>query len=135
VLYAAMVVVAFVPPGSHALTPLQLAGMATGGVFLVGLCYVWLAFAEPQGGRDRTAQTPSADPVPVQPRPEPIRPHPQFTVALTPSSRTVDNRGRQPHLAAPRPPSGHSPRQPGHPGPTGEAGPEPKPRSRNGAES
>jgi hypothetical protein len=125
VLYAAMVVVACVPPGLHALTPLQLAGMATGGVFLVGLCFMWLAFAEPQdGGGNRTAQTPSADPVPVQPRPEPTQPHPRSTVALTPSSRTVDGGGRQPHLAAPRSPSGYSPRQPGQPGPTGEAEPE-----------
>lgn len=74
VLYATMAVVAFVPQGSSALTPLQLAGMATGGVFLVGLCFVWLAFAEPQDGRNRTAQPPTADdPVPVPPRPEPTR--------------------------------------------------------------
>jgi hypothetical protein len=68
-----MVAVAFVPQGSFAVTPLQLAGMATGGVFLVGLCFVWLAFAEPQDG-NRTAQPPTADdPVPVPPRPEPTR--------------------------------------------------------------
>ncbi len=132
VLYAAMVVVAFVPPGSHALTPLQLAGMATGGVFLVGLCFVWLAFAEPQDRRNQTAQTPTADPMPVPPRPEPTRPHPRSTVALTPSPRPVDDRGRQPYSAAPRFPSGHPPRQPGHLGPTGGTGPEPMPRSRTG---
>ncbi|MGY1829112.1 hypothetical protein ACI8AA_01640 [Geodermatophilus sp. SYSU D01180] len=74
VLYAAMTAVAFVPRGTFALTPLQLAGMATGGVFLVGLCFVWLAFAEPQEGEDPTAQPPAADPTPVPPRPEPTRP-------------------------------------------------------------
>ena len=135
VLYATMVVVAFVPPGTSTLTPLQLAGMATGGVFLVGLCFVWLAFAEPQDGRNQTAQTPTADPVPVPPRPEPPRPHPRSTFALTPSPHTVDDRGRQPHPAAPRSPSGHPPRQPGHPEPTGGTGPEPMPRSRTGGES
>jgi hypothetical protein len=55
VLYATMVVVVFVPRGTFGLTPLQFAGMATGGVFLVGLCFVWLAFAEPQDGRNPTA--------------------------------------------------------------------------------
>ncbi len=74
VLYAAMAAVALVPRGTFALTPLQLAGMATGGVFLVGLCFVWLAFAEPQDGGDRTAQARTADPAPVPPRPEPTRP-------------------------------------------------------------
>jgi hypothetical protein len=75
VLYATMVVVAFVPRGTFALTPLQLAGMATGGVFLVGLCFVWLAFAEPQAPTEPTVhQAPAADPAPVTPTPEPRRP-------------------------------------------------------------
>ena len=43
---ATMVAVAFVPPGTFALTPLQFAGMATGGLFLSGLCFVWLVLAE-----------------------------------------------------------------------------------------
>jgi len=73
VLYATMVVVAFVPQGTFAITPLQLAGMATGGVFLVGLCFVWLAFAEPQDGRIPTDQPPVADRAPVTPDTESTR--------------------------------------------------------------
>lgn len=38
--------VAFVPAPVGALTPLQLEGVLTGLLFLTGLCYVWLAFAE-----------------------------------------------------------------------------------------
>ena len=45
-LYAFVVVIAFVPGPVGALTPLQLEGLATGLLFLTGLCYVWLAFAE-----------------------------------------------------------------------------------------
>ena len=71
VLYATMVVVAFVPRGTFALTPLQLAGMGTGGVFLVGLCFVWLAFAEPHDDEDPTAQPLAADPAPGTPEPDP----------------------------------------------------------------
>ena len=37
-----------VQPGEFALTPLQLEGLATGALFTLGLCYVWLAFAERQ---------------------------------------------------------------------------------------
>ena len=33
-------------PGEFALSPLQLEGLATGTLFTLGLCYVWLAFAE-----------------------------------------------------------------------------------------
>jgi hypothetical protein len=40
------VVVAFVPRSVGALTPLQMEGVLTGLLFLTGLCYVWLAFAE-----------------------------------------------------------------------------------------
>jgi hypothetical protein len=46
VLYASMLAVAIVPKDAFSLPPLQLAGMATGSVFLVGLCHVWLAFTE-----------------------------------------------------------------------------------------
>jgi hypothetical protein len=106
-LYAAMMAVAFVPPGTFALTPLQLAGMATGAIFLVGLCYVWLAFAEPQDseglGKGQAAQSPAAHPVRVPPRPEPTRSHPRSTVSLTPSPRTVNGRGEQPYPTASRP--------------------------------
>ncbi|WP_110007097.1 hypothetical protein [Geodermatophilus normandii] len=70
VLYAAMGAVAFAPQDTFALTPLQLAGMVTGGVFLVGLCFVWLAFAEPRDGRAPT-QPPAAHRAPVPSRPEP----------------------------------------------------------------
>lgn len=45
-LYALMIAAAFVPPGTFALTPLQIEGMVTGTLFVVGLCFVWLAFAE-----------------------------------------------------------------------------------------
>ena len=45
-LYALVVVVAFVPGPVGALTPLQMEGVLTGLLFLTGLCYVWLAFAE-----------------------------------------------------------------------------------------
>lgn len=45
-LYGLMVGAAFLPPGSLPLTPLQIEGMATGALFVVGLCFVWLAFAE-----------------------------------------------------------------------------------------
>jgi hypothetical protein len=60
VLYAAMIGVAFVPPGIFALTPLQLAGMATGGLFRIGLCFIWLALAEPQNdaAEDQKTKTP-----------------------------------------------------------------------------
>jgi hypothetical protein len=75
VLYTTMVVVAFVPSAAFALTPLQLAGMATGGVFLVGLCFVWLAFAEPQdGGTGRPRPPPP--PIPCLSRQGLSRPDP-----------------------------------------------------------
>ncbi|HYZ08087.1 MAG: hypothetical protein M3291_12040 [Actinomycetota bacterium] len=45
-LYALVVVVAFVPGPVGVLTPLQMEGVLTGLLFLTGLCYVWLAFAE-----------------------------------------------------------------------------------------
>ncbi|MDQ3887113.1 MAG: hypothetical protein M3308_08965 [Actinomycetota bacterium] len=45
-LYALIVVVAFVPGPVGVLTPLQMEGVLTGLLFLTGLCYVWFAFAE-----------------------------------------------------------------------------------------
>jgi hypothetical protein len=78
VLYASMVVVAFVPGGTFELTPLRLAGMATGGVFLVGLCFVWLAFAEPEDASNLTAQPPATDPVPATPGPGPTERQPRL---------------------------------------------------------
>jgi hypothetical protein len=46
--YLAVMAVTLVRPGEFALSPLQLAGLATGTVFTLGLCYVWLAFSERQ---------------------------------------------------------------------------------------
>lgn len=45
-LYSSMIAAAFLAPGTLPLTPLQVEGMATGSLFLFGLCYVWLAYAE-----------------------------------------------------------------------------------------
>ncbi|MDN5857267.1 MAG: hypothetical protein L0H84_01470 [Pseudonocardia sp.] len=45
-LYTAMAGAAFLPKGALPITPLQTEGMITGTLFLFGLCYVWLAFAE-----------------------------------------------------------------------------------------
>lgn len=45
-LYMLMIAAAFVRPGTFTLTPLQIEGMVTGTLFVLGLCYVWLAFAE-----------------------------------------------------------------------------------------
>ncbi|MGH4017997.1 MAG: hypothetical protein ACRDT0_01880 [Pseudonocardiaceae bacterium] len=55
VLYALMVAAAFLPAGLLIPTPLQIEGMVTGLLFMSGLCYVWLAFAEraPAGQRAR----------------------------------------------------------------------------------
>lgn len=48
-LYLAMIAIAFLQPGLTApLTPLQLEGMATGTLFLLGMVHVWLAYAEPK---------------------------------------------------------------------------------------
>jgi hypothetical protein len=46
--YLAIMAGTLVQPGEFALTPLQLEGLATGALFTLGLCYVWLAFAERQ---------------------------------------------------------------------------------------
>ncbi len=45
-LYTFMIVAVFLPPGVFGLRPLQLEGITTGLLFTLGLCYVWLAFAE-----------------------------------------------------------------------------------------
>jgi hypothetical protein len=45
-LYALMVVAAVLPPRLFVVTPLQIEGVVTGLLFMAGLCYVWLAFAE-----------------------------------------------------------------------------------------
>ncbi|HEU0087920.1 MAG TPA: hypothetical protein VFQ77_09745 [Pseudonocardiaceae bacterium] len=47
VLLTLMVVAAVLPEGLFLVTPLQIEGMLTGLLFMSGLCYVWLAFAEP----------------------------------------------------------------------------------------
>lgn len=47
-LYTFMIAAAFVPSEMFSLTPLQIEGMATGTLFMFGLCYVWLAFSERQ---------------------------------------------------------------------------------------
>ena len=44
--YLAVMAATLVQPGEFALSPLQLEGLATGTLFTLGLCYVWLAFAE-----------------------------------------------------------------------------------------
>ncbi|MCU1660110.1 MAG: hypothetical protein QOI36_5367 [Pseudonocardiales bacterium] len=45
-LYGFVAAAAFVPPGITRLTPLQIEGIATGLVFISGLCGVWVAFSE-----------------------------------------------------------------------------------------
>ena len=45
-LWALVIVAAFVPQLSIGVTSLQLEGVAVGLIFVCGLCYVWLAFAE-----------------------------------------------------------------------------------------
>lgn len=44
-----------VQPGQLPITPLQLEGLANGALFTLGLCYVWLAFAE----REQPAPAPA----------------------------------------------------------------------------
>lgn len=61
-LYAFVAAAAFIPPGLMRITPLQIEGIATGLIFVSGLCAVWVAFAEP-ARTDSTgtrAQTPGA---------------------------------------------------------------------------
>ncbi|MGH3916992.1 MAG: hypothetical protein ACRDTC_26815 [Pseudonocardiaceae bacterium] len=45
-LYTLMVLAALIPGGLFLVTPLQIEGIATGLLFMSGLCYVWLAFVE-----------------------------------------------------------------------------------------
>lgn len=61
-LYALLVAGAFIGADRFALTPLQIEGMVNGALFAVGLCYVWLAFAE----REEVEAT---DPEPADPWP------------------------------------------------------------------
>lgn len=49
--YAAVVAGTMVRQDQFVLTPLQLEGLATGTLFTLGLCYVWLAFAERESTR------------------------------------------------------------------------------------
>ena len=44
--YAAVAAGTFVRPDQLALTPLQLEGLANALLFVIGMCLVWLAFAE-----------------------------------------------------------------------------------------
>jgi hypothetical protein len=72
ILYGLMVVVAVLPRGMLTLPPLQLAGMATGALFLVGLGYVWLAFAERRPGDAATneqVETSAAERASLPPQP------------------------------------------------------------------
>jgi hypothetical protein len=46
VLWALVVIAAFLPRLSLDISSLQLEGMAVGLIFVCGLCYVWLVFAE-----------------------------------------------------------------------------------------
>lgn len=45
--FALMIVAALLPGGVFVLSPLQIEGVATGLLFLTGMCSVWIAFAEP----------------------------------------------------------------------------------------
>jgi hypothetical protein len=90
--YAAMLVVAVLPPGLTTYAPLQLAGAVTGFLFLIGLCLAWLAFAEAE-----------AEPE-VEPEPEPAN---QPTPTPVPAPDGAGDRTARvdlPHLPpAPRP--------------------------------
>ena len=47
-LYTFMIGAAFVPAGTFVLTPLQIEGMATGSLFMVGMCFVWWPSPRPR---------------------------------------------------------------------------------------
>ena len=47
-LYLLVIAGAFVPPDTLVVSPLQFEGFVNGALFVVGLCYVWLAFSERQ---------------------------------------------------------------------------------------
>ncbi|HEY2203221.1 MAG TPA: hypothetical protein VGH99_01905 [Pseudonocardia sp.] len=58
-LYALLVVTAFLPKGAVRITPLQVEGTITGLLFMVGLAGVWLAFVEretPEQAAEREAK-------------------------------------------------------------------------------
>lgn len=57
-LYALLVVAAFLPKGILRITPLQVEGTVTGLVFPVGLAMVWLAFVQ---RADEQADSPTGD--------------------------------------------------------------------------
>ncbi|MGY1672955.1 hypothetical protein [Geodermatophilus sp. SYSU D00710] len=72
ILYGLMVVAAVLPRGTFALPPLQIPGMVTGALFLVGLCYVWLALAERRpedAATNQQADTTAAENASLQPGP------------------------------------------------------------------
>jgi len=55
VLWALVVIAALLPPIILDLSSLQLEGVAVGMLFVCGLCYVWLAFAERMSSADDQA--------------------------------------------------------------------------------
>lgn len=46
-LYTALILAALIPVGLFIVSPLHIAGIVVSLLFMSGLCYVWLAFAEP----------------------------------------------------------------------------------------
>ena len=56
-LWALVVIAAFLPSLSPSLTALQLEGFAVALIFVSGLCYVWLAFAERMEAMDQQRRT------------------------------------------------------------------------------
>jgi hypothetical protein len=56
-LWALVVIAAFLPPLLN-LSSLQVEGLAVGLIFVCGLCYVWLAFAERMPASDQTTDQP-----------------------------------------------------------------------------
>lgn len=53
VLYALMFMAAVLPSGLFVVTSLQIEGIVTGLLLMSGLCYIWLAFAEPSPAGQR----------------------------------------------------------------------------------
>jgi hypothetical protein len=80
VIYAAMLVVAALPPFLSTFAPLQLEGAVTGVLFLVGLCVAWIAFAEAEPEPEPApAEAPAPAPVGADERTSRVdlpRPHP-----------------------------------------------------------
>ena len=54
-LYALVVVGTVLPGPVLGLKPLQVEGLVTGSLFMVGLCYLWLAFSERDAETERAA--------------------------------------------------------------------------------